>query len=99
MPILEAKRLTLADVEVLTQAATLRQVDMENNLHMQAWANQAVQSTKKVGSSKYVSSYRSYRDFYDYDRAIEEAWHGGKNKDKNNNSKLYELIKKANARR
>lgn len=97
MSILEVKRLTLADVEVLMQAARLRQVDYENEIHMQAWANQAVQATKKQGKNKYVSIYRSYKDFYDYEKNIDEAWNGEKKED--NNNEFFELMRKANARR
>lgn len=101
MSVLEARRTTLADLEVLMQAATLRKVDEQNTLHLSAWANEAATAKKEQGSGKHkklISYYKDFKDFYDYEKAEELAWNGGyedkgKEKEKDN---LFELIRKAN---
>lgn len=48
-----------------------KQVERQYNLHLQAYLNQAAKATKTVGK-KERSIYPTFKDFYDYDAAIQE---------------------------
>ena len=65
---LEIKRTTLADYEVLTQAYQLHRIDEEFKLHLLAW--QTVQAGASDKSGKPV--YRKFSKFYDYENKINE---------------------------
>ncbi len=99
MSVLEARRTTLADLEVLIQAHALRSVDETRKVHELAMATQAAKATKKVGKS-YKSLYKNFKDFFDYEEAEDEAWGDQAPKliQKQNESKnkLFDLLRKAN---
>lgn len=74
----EVDRLTIPEYHILIEANQLRYVDKRLLIHEQAWANQMVKATTKVGFS-YESAFPTFRDFYDYD-AEKEAVMSGKAK-------------------
>lgn len=107
MTILEARRTTLADYEVLMQAVALRKVDEQQALHEQAMLNLSVQET--VGRGKHARpKYRTFKDFYDYEEEVLEAWGDNAPKvlevrekeeaeEERQSREFMELIKKANS--
>lgn len=98
MTVLEARRTSLADYEVLMKAANLREVDSLNKIHMQAWTNQAAKATRKRGKS-YVGFYKDYQSFFNYSQALKEAWEDEKHKEEKQENDLVNLILKANMRK
>ncbi|MCY7731804.1 hypothetical protein MHY86_08835 [Aerococcus urinaeequi] len=78
------------------KAHSLRVVDKHNLIHLQSWANQAVQATDKSGKR---SKYKKFEDFYDYKKAVQEIMGDKTSNNDNSNDKQKELmllIKKAN---
>lgn len=98
MTVLEAKRTSLADYEVLMKAASLREIDSLNKIHMQAWTNQAAKATRKRGKS-YVGFYKDYQSFFNYSQALKEAWEDEERKEEKQGDGLINLILKANMER
>jgi len=84
----DVKNLTLADYEVLMSATRLKGVDDMFNIHLQAWKNQEVQATKKVGRNT-KPYYTDFQSFFDYKKYEEEQINIIKDKDA-----TQELIKK-----
>ena len=70
MSVLEAKRTTLADMEVLMTAQGMRAVDMRFESAIYAWDNLRIQQTKKKGK-KTIPLYASFQDFFDYEKELE----------------------------
>lgn len=95
MTVLEARRTSLADYEVLMKAASLREIDSLNKIHMQAWVNQAAKATRKRGKS-YVGFYKDYQSFFNYSQALEEVWTDKEDKKEVQRDGLVSLILKAN---
>lgn len=70
----------LIDVEVLTlreyfyriKAYQLKQIDKEYDLHLQAWLIAQAKATKEQGK-KQVPVFRTFKDFYDYEKRLKEA--------------------------
>lgn len=81
MTVLEARRTTIADFEVLIKAKKLANIDKKFELSMQAWLNQQVQATKKNGKN-YVPYYKTFKDFFDYAGTLEKAMMTEEEKDK-----------------
>lgn len=75
MSVLEAKRTTLADFEVMQEAYMLRNIDEQFMTYLQAWTNAQVQATDKKGKPVY----KKFKDFFDYDKILKEL------KEENNN--------------
>lgn len=64
----ELENMTLYEYEIRMQVAELKQLDNLNNIHMQAMANQSAKATDKSGKPKY----RTYKDFFDFDKQQRE---------------------------
>ncbi|WP_311431794.1 hypothetical protein [Facklamia hominis] len=64
MTLTEAKRCTPADFQIYSIAHEIKQEEQTKMIALQAWMNQSVQATKKVGKS-FRSIYKSFDDFYD----------------------------------
>jgi len=54
------------------RAYQLQQIDKEMDMHMQAWLNHQVTASKKKGK-KQVPVYSKFKDFYDYEKRINEV--------------------------
>lgn len=54
------------------KAYRLAQVDKEYDMHLQAWLNHAVTTTKEQGN-KHVPVYKSFKDFFDYEKRLKEV--------------------------
>lgn len=89
--------MTLFEYEAQMYAWRLKDIDEQEKIHLQAWANQKVQATKKKGKEQ-VSVYKNFRDFFDKEKFINELT----NKKKEVNPRLKRLAgiaKQANERR
>ena len=71
----EINRMTMYEFCVRMQAARLRQVDREYELHLLAWGCWDVQSMKKQGKKR-VPVYQTFRQFFDYEAREKEAYTG-----------------------
>lgn len=71
----EINRMTMYEFCVRMQAARLRQVDREYELHLLAWDCWDVQSMKKQGKKR-VPVYQTFRQFFDYEAREKEAYTG-----------------------
>lgn len=54
------------------RAHQLQQIDKEQEMHMQAWLNHVVTSTKEQGK-KQVPVFKKFSDFYNYEKRIKEV--------------------------
>jgi len=64
--------MTLYEYDARMYAYRLKQVDDELKMHQQAWLNHQVTAKKEQGK-KQVPVYRSFSDFYNYDRALSKV--------------------------
>lgn len=71
----EINRMTMYEFCAQMQAARLRRVDREYELHLLAWACWDVQSMKKQGKKR-VPVYQTFRQFFDYEAREKEAYTG-----------------------
>ncbi len=69
MSVLEARRVTLAEFEVMTEAHMLRRVDNQFDIHLQAWAISQAQATDKRGKPHF----RTFDKFFNYEEAIKRV--------------------------
>lgn len=53
------------------KAYRLKRIDKEHDMHLQAWLNHQVTSTKEQGK-KQVPIFRNFKEFFDYEKRIEE---------------------------
>lgn len=65
----EAEEMTLREYSYMMHVFNLKRIDQERDLHMQAYLNHAVTSTKSIGK-KQVPAYKTFKDFYDYEKEI-----------------------------
>jgi len=88
---------TLFEYEAKMHAFELRKVDKEHDMHKQAWLNEVVSQTKKQGK-KQVPMYKSFKDFYDYEKRLKEV---SRNDDNNKQEiqRLANIAKNVNERR
>lgn len=68
MPMLEVKRMTLADFEVMQEARALRQVDECFLASYEAWQSAQVQASDKKGKAVV----RKFKQLFDYKKEISE---------------------------
>lgn len=72
---------TLYDIEVLSlreyslkmRAFRLARIDKEYDMHLQAWLNHQVTTTKNVGSKdkpKMEPVFKDFKSFFDYEKAV-----------------------------
>ena len=75
----QVDQLTVPEYQLLVQAIRLRQVDDACRIHLQAFQNFRVQAMKKVGKNKQKPMFTSFRQFFDYEEALDRARGKGKN--------------------
>lgn len=63
--------MTFSEYEVRLKAFRLKQLDKMYDMHIQAWINQSVTSTKTQGK-KEVPVYKTFKDFFDYEAKEKE---------------------------
>lgn len=76
----EIDRMTLYEYGMRMKALRLRQIDREYEIHLQAWANHNVQATKRQGKDKAVPVFKTFKQFFDYEKRIEEVTGGCRDK-------------------
>lgn len=67
----EIEVLTLQEYLLKFKAFQLQRIDKEYDMHLQAWINQQAGSVKSQGD-KQVPVFKSFRDFFDYEKRISE---------------------------
>ena len=55
------------------RAHRLQGIDKEYEVHLQAWANYTVQATRRQGKDKVVPIYKTFKQFFDYEKYVKEA--------------------------
>lgn len=68
----EVESMTFAEYLYRFKAYRLKRVDAEYDMHLNAWLNQQAGATKKQGKDT-VSAYKSFKDFFDYEKRIDEV--------------------------
>lgn len=94
----DIKILTLYEYEAKMYAYKLKQIDDEHKMHMQAWINHQVTATKEQGK-KQVPVYKSFTDFYNYEKRIKEVEAQNKREISPQFKRMADAAKKANGRR
>jgi hypothetical protein len=84
--------MTIKEYGIRMTAVALKKLDQQELIHMQAWANWQVQSTKTQGK-KEVPVYSTFKKFFDKEK-IENEIMGIKKPAQD--TKLVQLMKKAN---
>lgn len=69
----EVDRMTLAEYKLLMQAVRLKQVDTDYRNHLQAYLNFVVKAEKKSGKYKSQPVYKRFKQFFDYEKAVEKV--------------------------
>lgn len=72
----EIESMTLDEYELRMKAYRLGEVDKEYYIYLQAWTNSNVQATKKQGKDKIVPVFQTFKQFFDYEKRLEEAFGG-----------------------
>lgn len=68
---MDAHIMRLSDYTLRMEAFNLREIDEEYKMHLNAWLHARV-SDMKEKNKKQVPIYRSFKDFYDYEKRIQE---------------------------
>ena len=66
-------RLTIPEYELLMEAAQLKQIDQDYRNHLQAFLNFAVKAEKRAGKGKTKPVYKTFKQFFDYEKRLKEA--------------------------
>lgn len=70
--------MTIPEYELLMEAAKLKQIDKDYRNHLQAWLNFVVQAEKRAGKGKTKPVYTKFKQFYDYNEALDKNKNKGK---------------------
>ena len=84
--------MTLYEYGLRMKAHRLKAVDREYEIYLQAWANCNVQATKKQGKDKVVPVFKTFQQFYDYERRIREVLE--ENKERVREERLKKIAKR-----
>ena len=72
--------MTMPEYKLLMEAVKMQQVDADYRNHLQAYLNFAVKAEKQVSKKKSVPVYKKFKDFFNYEKAIDNAKNGGEKK-------------------
>lgn len=86
-------RITLKQYFLMLKSYNLKRIDKERDMHWQSWLNLVVQNTKKQGK-KTIPLFRSFDNFFDYEKALEQI--KGKTESSDDNE-LRKLLIAANS--
>lgn len=93
----EVYRLTLKEYGLMMKAAKLKRLDQEYFIHLQAFKNQEIKATKKVGKQEKMV-YKNFNEFFPYQKLENEILGiATKKKVSRDNKKMMEMLKKANS--
>lgn len=87
----EVDALSMAEYEILMKAYKLKQIDKLYYIHRTAYENQRAKATKKQGKN-FVSVYKSFKDFFDYEKELKEAEKITNNKETNKGIDVSSVI-------
>ena len=68
MSMLDIKRTTIADYEVMVESYKLAKIDREFDIHLLAWQSVQAGTTNDKGKP----NYKTFDKFYDYEKRIKE---------------------------
>lgn len=71
MTITQIEEMTLREYLIRMEAVRYRMVDDDLRIAKQAWFNQQAKAQKKKGKGT-VSAFKNFKEFYDYEKAIEQ---------------------------
>lgn len=98
----QIERMTPYEFEIRMTAYQLKQLDEQEVIHLQAWANRKVKAEKNVGTEKkpkIVPVFTKFEDFFDKGK-LEDEILGIETQESSQNpkqTKLLKLMKKANS--
>ena len=69
----EVDNLTIPEYRLLMEAVQLKQIDCDYRLHLQAYLNFAAKAEKKKGKYKTEPVYKTFKQFYDYEKEVEKV--------------------------
>lgn len=87
--------MTFAEYLYRFKAHGLSRVDAEYDMHLSAWLNQQAGATKTQGD-KTISVYKSFKDFFDYEKRIREVDNPKPKKLNNQHKRMARLAAQAN---
>lgn len=90
----EVDYMLIAEYVMLMKANSLKKLDREREIYLQAYMDNVATGTKQVGK-KTVPLYPQFKDLFDFDKYEQEIL-GKKTVEQDKNSKLKELVLKAN---
>ena len=90
----DAKRLTPYEYSLLMKAESMKRVDSEYEIHLQAWVNHQVKAEKEQGK-KTVPIYKKFDQFFNYEERIDSILKPKKEEKKLTN--LERLMLQANS--
>ena len=85
----EFDRLTIPELNLMSEALAYMQVDKQNDLHTLAFLTVAAGATKKRGND-IVPVYKEYTDFFNYEKELEEL----KNESDPKRNRVYKKLSK-----
>lgn len=90
---LAINRMTIYEYELRLKAAELKRLDKSYDIHSQAWANQ---KSKALNNSGKKSAYKSFKDFFNFEKQENEILGVSKKDTRKKDPKLEALLMKAN---
>ena len=78
------------------KAYQLNRIDREYDMHLQAWLGVQAGSTKESGK-KTVPVFKSFKEFFDYEKRISEVRESRQGKLKPKYSRMVQIASKVNA--
>lgn len=69
----EVDRISIPEYKLLMQSVRLRQVDEDYRNHLQAYLTFVAKAEKKKGKNKTEPVYKTFKQFYDYEKEIEKV--------------------------
>lgn len=87
--------MTFAEYLYRMKAYSLSRVDKEYEMHLQAWLNEQVGATKTKGKES-VRVYKSFNDFFDYQKRIEEIEKPKKEQLDNQHKRMAQIAARLN---
>lgn len=82
------------EYRMLMKAHALKRVDIERDIHLQAYINRVATATEQKGK-KTVPVYQKFTDLFDYEQRIEKVMNPAKEESKEE-KKIINLFKQAN---
>lgn len=96
----EINRMTLYEYSLRMTAFRLKRADREYEIHLQAWLNREIKAKKKSGKRKMIPVYENFKQFFDYEKYINEILRPEETASVNAKSRgIFNLMKRQKERR